>query len=103
MSVEDVTEILPIHLLGAIPDDEQVVIATNQGEPVQEMIRRQGPLHEHLPETDGRGSTSDEYGGKGRIVLPPHTSVQEKLVRRQKMGLFEGMERKRLSGSQKTV
>lgn len=34
MSVEDVTEILPIHLLGAIPDDEQVVIATNQGEPV---------------------------------------------------------------------
>ena len=34
MSVEDVTEILPIHLLGAIPDDEQVVIATNLGEPV---------------------------------------------------------------------
>lgn len=34
MSIEDVTEILPIHLLGAIPDDEQVVIATNQGEPV---------------------------------------------------------------------
>lgn len=34
MSVDDVTEILPIHLLGAIPDDEQVVVATNQGEPV---------------------------------------------------------------------
>lgn len=34
MSVEDVTEILPIHLLGAIPDDEHVVIATNQGDPV---------------------------------------------------------------------
>lgn len=34
MSVEDVTEILAIHLLGAIPDDEQIVVATNQGEPV---------------------------------------------------------------------
>ena len=34
MSVDDVTEILAIDLLGVIPDDEQVVIATNQGEPV---------------------------------------------------------------------
>ena len=34
MSVEDVTEILAINLLGVIPDDEQVVIATNQGEPI---------------------------------------------------------------------
>ena len=32
MSVEDVTEILAVNLLGVIPDDEQVVIATNQGE-----------------------------------------------------------------------
>lgn len=34
MSVEDVTEILSVSLLGAIPDDENVVIATNQGEPL---------------------------------------------------------------------
>ncbi len=34
MSVDDVTEILAIELLGVIPDDKQVVIATNQGEPV---------------------------------------------------------------------
>lgn len=34
MSVDDVTEILAVNLLGVIPDDEQVVIATNQGEPV---------------------------------------------------------------------
>ena len=32
MSVEDVTDILAVDLLGVIPDDEQVVIATNQGE-----------------------------------------------------------------------
>lgn len=34
MSVEDVTEILAVDLIGVIPDDESVVIATNQGEPV---------------------------------------------------------------------
>lgn len=34
MSVDDVTEILSVPLIGAIPDDEQVVIGTNQGEPV---------------------------------------------------------------------
>lgn len=37
MSVEDVTEILSIPLIGAIPDDEHVVIATNQGDPVISM------------------------------------------------------------------
>lgn len=34
MSVEDVEEILAVPLLGVIPDDEYVVVATNQGEPV---------------------------------------------------------------------
>ena len=34
MSIEDVTDILAVSLLGAVPDDEEVVIATNQGEPL---------------------------------------------------------------------
>lgn len=34
MSVEDVTEILAVDLIGTILDDEQIVIATNQGEPL---------------------------------------------------------------------
>ena len=34
MSVEDVEEILAVPLIGVIPDDEYVVVATNQGEPV---------------------------------------------------------------------
>ena len=34
MSVEDVVEILAISLIGAVPDDESVVISTNQGEPL---------------------------------------------------------------------
>ena len=34
ISVEDVVDILAVPLIGTIPDDETVVIATNQGEPL---------------------------------------------------------------------
>lgn len=34
MSAEDVVEILAIDLIGIVPDDENVVISTNQGEPL---------------------------------------------------------------------
>lgn len=34
MSADDVTDILSIPLLGLVPDDQNVVIATNQGEPL---------------------------------------------------------------------
>lgn len=34
MSVDDVIEILAVDLIGTILDDEQIVIATNQGEPL---------------------------------------------------------------------
>ena len=34
MSIEDVVEILGVNLIGAVPDDENVVISTNQGEPL---------------------------------------------------------------------
>ena len=34
MSIEDVQEILAIDLIGAVPDDEQIVVSTNQGEPL---------------------------------------------------------------------
>ena len=33
MSMDDVVEILAIDLIGAVPDDENIVISTNQGEP----------------------------------------------------------------------
>ena len=33
MSMDDVVEILAIDMIGAVPDDENIVIATNQGEP----------------------------------------------------------------------
>ena len=34
MSVDDVMDILAVPLLGAIPDDESIVVSTNQGEPL---------------------------------------------------------------------
>jgi septum site-determining protein MinD len=34
MSANDVVDILSLHLIGIIPDDESVVIAANQGEPI---------------------------------------------------------------------
>ncbi len=34
MSIDDVTDILAIPIIGAVPDDEDIVISTNQGEPL---------------------------------------------------------------------
>ena len=48
MSVEDVTEILPIDLIGAIPDDEQVVIGTNQGTPVISIHSAAGTAYSNI-------------------------------------------------------
>lgn len=33
MSIEDVTEILAVDIIGVVPDDESIVITTNKGEP----------------------------------------------------------------------
>ena len=34
MSIEDVKNILGIPLLGVIPDSEQIIVASNRGEPI---------------------------------------------------------------------
>ena len=34
MSMDDVMDILAVNVIGVIPDDESVVISTNQGEPL---------------------------------------------------------------------
>jgi septum site-determining protein MinD len=33
MTLEDVSEILAIDILGIVPDDESIVVSTNRGEP----------------------------------------------------------------------
>lgn len=34
LKVEDVNDILSLNLIGVVPDDEQIVVSTNQGEPL---------------------------------------------------------------------
>ncbi|MDP3050791.1 MAG: septum site-determining protein MinD, partial [Eubacteriales bacterium] len=34
MGIEDILDILGIELLGVIPDDEEIIIGTNRGEPI---------------------------------------------------------------------
>ncbi len=48
MSIEDVGEILAINLLGVIPDDEKVVVGTNQGEPVIELDSMAGKAYYNI-------------------------------------------------------
>ena len=48
MSVEDVEEILAVPLLGIIPDDEYVVVATNQGEPVTGSRSAAGTAYQNI-------------------------------------------------------
>lgn len=45
MSIDDVMDILAIPMLGAIPDDEAIVISTNQGEPLAGMPSPSGQAY----------------------------------------------------------
>ena len=45
MSIEDVTDILGIPLIGAVPDDEEIVVSTNQGEPLAGMNSASGQAY----------------------------------------------------------
>jgi septum site-determining protein MinD len=48
LSPSDVEDILSVSLLGVIPDDEQVVIATNQGEPLAETVSAAGRAYRDI-------------------------------------------------------
>ncbi len=37
LGVSDVTDILSVKLLGVIPEDENIIISTNRGEPIVNM------------------------------------------------------------------
>ncbi len=48
MSSDDVVEILAIDLLGIVPDDENIVISTNQGEPLVGNNTQAGKAYENI-------------------------------------------------------
>lgn len=61
MSIEDVMDILAVNIIGAIPDDEDIVISTNQGEPLVGLNSAAGQAYmnicrrltgEHIPLMD---------------------------------------------------
>ena len=74
MSVEDVSEILAISLIGVIPDDEQVVVGTNQGEPVIELDSLAGKAYFNIC----KRISGEEVPF---LNLSPNTNVFKKLSR----------------------
>lgn len=48
MPVNDITDILPVPLLGVIPEDEQVIICTNRGVPVIDGGSSAGKAYDHI-------------------------------------------------------
>jgi septum site-determining protein MinD len=48
MSIEDVVDILAVDLIGAIPDDEDIVVSTNQGEPLVGNTSMAGQAYQNI-------------------------------------------------------
>ena len=48
MSIEDVVDILSINLIGAVPDDENIVIASNRGTPIATRNCTAGRAYDHI-------------------------------------------------------
>jgi septum site-determining protein MinD len=49
MSVEDVLEILSVKLLGVVPEDEEIIVSTNKGEPLSSTDNdRAGLAYRHI-------------------------------------------------------
>ena len=45
MSLSDVSDILAVNIIGAVPDDENIVVSTNQGEPLVGMGSQSGSAY----------------------------------------------------------
>ena len=100
MSVEDVLEILAVDLIGAILDDEQIVISTNQGEPLSgKKFPGRRRVSQYLPETYGRRGPLC-YCASKKWCIPPSWQHFSKITdallsdifhhRRNDYGIFSG-------------
>ena len=74
MSLEDVRDILAVDILGAIPDDENIVVSTNQGEPLVGIGSAAGQAYlnnvnavrtSHYPNSPRRGQRLSCKAGPG--------------------------------------
>ena len=48
LSVEDVLEILRVDLIGVVPDDQSIIVATNEGEPIVGNNSQAGKAFENI-------------------------------------------------------
>jgi septum site-determining protein MinD len=49
MTIDDIIDILAIDLVGVVPDDENIIISTNRGEPVaSDMNSRAGQAYRNI-------------------------------------------------------
>lgn len=48
MSIDDVIDILAVNVIGAVPDDESIVVSTNQGEPLVGMGSMAGQAYMNI-------------------------------------------------------
>ncbi len=69
MTVDDVLDILGLPLLGVVPDDENVVIATNQGEPLVGMNSFAGQAYMSLFSIFKRKTSSQIAKDRLKILL----------------------------------
>ena len=71
MSMEDVVEILAIDIIGAVPDDENIVVATNQGEPLvgNDSLAGQAYLNNETPLTGLRTRPQGSTRGASANVV----------------------------------
>ena len=87
MSVEDVVDILAIDLIGVVPDDESIVIATNEGEPLVGSDTQAGKAfanicHRVLGEEVPIMEFETENGGKASGPASPSASRRRPLAAR---------------------
>ena len=70
MSVDDVVDILAVDLLGVIADDEDIVISTNEGEPVVCSNTKSGHAYMNICRkiVDDSLEVEDYYSGKNRSL-----------------------------------
>lgn len=67
MSVDDVLEILAVRLLGVIPEDRQVLVSTNKGEPIvlNEKSLASKAFKSIVSRLEGKNTPIPDFGKKG--------------------------------------
>ena len=82
MSIEDVVDILAVRLIGAVPDDEHIVISTNQGEPLAGSDSLAGQAYMNIARrVTGEEVPMLDLSAKGRVLLQAGRSFQKEAGR----------------------